>query len=236
MDAVTFILEHEYDPKKYLEATIDLSFANGDWLRTVQKRRRGKDCFIRQHLETCVLTYVATELKTGDLCICGSEQFADYRDQLLSWEVCEPHMADCGLKPGFEASAQGFVAHLKQWLTEVAEEVDRTKPENHELVITEKGEPVLKKPVRKTVPMALFPGGNICEDGAHHPTIVGCYLFGRVGSLLLQPPGNRIDKQSRNLGWYKAVLYDPRGDSLLTSQTFEHVSQALLHHPSKIGA
>ena len=50
--------------------------------------------FIRQHLETCVLTYVATELKTGDLCIRGSEQFADYRDQLLSWEVCEPQVAD----------------------------------------------------------------------------------------------------------------------------------------------
>lgn len=152
MDAVTFILEHEHDPKKYLEATIDLSFANGDWLRTVQKRRKGKDCFIRQHLETCVLTYVATELKTGDLCIRGSEQFADYRDQLLSWEACEPQVADYCLKLGFEASAQGFVENLKQWLTEVAQEVDRTKPENHELVITEKGEPVLKKPVRKTAP------------------------------------------------------------------------------------
>src|SRR6185437_4956694 len=84
--------------------------------------------------------------------------------------------------------------------------------------------------------IALFPGGNIFENGAHHPIIVGCYLFGRVGSLLLQPPDNRIDKQSRDLGWDKAVLYNPRGNSLLTSQAFEQVSQALLHHPRKIGA
>src|SRR5689334_10664706 len=64
MKAITFILEHEHDPKKYLEAPIDLSFASGDWQRTVQTRRKGKDWVIRQHLETCVFTYVATELKT----------------------------------------------------------------------------------------------------------------------------------------------------------------------------
>ena len=39
MHAVAFILEHEHDPKKYLEATLDLSFASGDWQRTVQTRR-----------------------------------------------------------------------------------------------------------------------------------------------------------------------------------------------------
>ena len=85
MNAVTFLLEHEQDPKKYLEATIDLSFANKDWQRTVMVRRRRRDWFIRQHLETCVFSYVVAELKTGDLCVRGSEQFADYRDQLLSW-------------------------------------------------------------------------------------------------------------------------------------------------------
>jgi hypothetical protein len=33
--------------------------------------------------------------------------------------------------------------------------VDRTKPDNHELVITEKGEPVLRKPPHKTPPKGL---------------------------------------------------------------------------------
>jgi hypothetical protein len=36
---------------QYLEATIDLSFASKKWLRTVMVRRKGKSCFIRQHLE-----------------------------------------------------------------------------------------------------------------------------------------------------------------------------------------
>ena len=155
MNAVTLILEHEQDPKKYLEATIDLSFANKDWQRTVMVRRRRSDWFIRQHLETCVFSYVAAELKTGDLCVRGSEQFADYRDQLLSWAECEPKVAEYCQQLGFPSDAEAFVEHLKQWLTDVSLEVDRARPENHELIITEKGEPALRKLPRKTPPKGL---------------------------------------------------------------------------------
>jgi Tn3 transposase DDE domain len=114
-----------------------------------------KDWFIRQHLETCVFSYVAAELKTGDLCVRGSEQFTDYWDQLLSWEECEPKVAEYCQQLGFAMDAEGFVEGLKRWLTQVSLEVDRTKPDNHELVITEKGEPVLKKPPLKTPPKGL---------------------------------------------------------------------------------
>ncbi len=155
MNAVTFILEHEQDPKKYLEATIDLSFASKDWQRTVLVRRRRRDWFIRQHLETCVFSYVAAELKTGDLCVRGSQQFADYRDQLLSWAECEPKVAEYCQQLGFPSDAEVFVEYLKRWLTEVSLEVDRARPENHELIITEKGEPALRKLPRKTPPKGL---------------------------------------------------------------------------------
>jgi hypothetical protein len=37
-----------------------------------------------------VFSYVAEELRTGDLSVAGSEKYADYRVQLLSWEQCEP--------------------------------------------------------------------------------------------------------------------------------------------------
>jgi hypothetical protein len=56
MQAAAFILEHEQDPKKYLEASLDLSFASQDWQKTVQVRRKRKDWYIRQHLETCVFS------------------------------------------------------------------------------------------------------------------------------------------------------------------------------------
>lgn len=63
-DAMNFIIAHEHDPKKYLEATIALSFASEKWQRTVLVRRKRKSWFVRQHLETCVFSYLAEELKT----------------------------------------------------------------------------------------------------------------------------------------------------------------------------
>ncbi len=153
--AMSFLIAHEQDPKKYLEATFDLSFASAKWQRTVCKRRKGKDWFIRQHLETCVFSYVAAELRTGDLCVAGSEQFADYRDQLLSWEECEPKVAEYCQRLDLPMTAEGFVEHLRTRLTEVAERVDRTRPANHELLINERGEPSLKRLRAKATPPGL---------------------------------------------------------------------------------
>jgi hypothetical protein len=48
------------------------------------------------------------------------------------------------------------VEHLRTWLTEVTAEVDRTRPTNRELVITDKGEPVLKKTPAKAQPSGLL--------------------------------------------------------------------------------
>jgi hypothetical protein len=155
IEAMNFIIAHEHDPKKYLEATLDLSFASAKWQRTVMVRRKRKSWYIRQHLETCIFSYVAEELKTGDLCVAGSEQYADYRDQLLSWEECEPKVAEYCQRLNFPMTAEGFVEHLRIWLTEVAAEVDRTRPQNHELVINEKGEPALKRLRAKATPANL---------------------------------------------------------------------------------
>src|SRR5438105_993121 len=154
IDAMNFIIAHEQDPKKYLETTIDLSFASKKWLRTVMVRRKSKSWFIRQHLETCVFSYVAAELKAGDLCVVGSEQFADYRDQLLSWEECAPKVAQYCQRLDLPMTAEGFVEHLRTRLTEVAANVDRTRPENRELIINEKGEPSLKRLKAKESPPA----------------------------------------------------------------------------------
>ena len=155
IDAMNFIIAHEQDPKKYLETTIDLSFASKKWLRTVMVRRKSKSWFIRQHLETCVFSYVAAELKTGDLCVAGSEQFADYREQLLSWEECEPKVAEYCQRLDLPMTAEGFVEHLRTRLTEVAANVDRTRPENRELIINERGEPSLKRLQAKAAPQGL---------------------------------------------------------------------------------
>lgn len=96
-----------------------------------------------------MFSYLAAELKTGDLCVRGSQNCADYREQLLSWDERKPMVTDycCGL--GIAGSSDGFVKQLKAWLTQVAQEVDLTYSQNTHVVIGKTGEPVLKQFVAK---------------------------------------------------------------------------------------
>jgi TnpA family transposase len=155
MDAIKYLITNEQSTKKFLPATLDLSFASQKWLRTVVVQRRGKSYHLRQHLETCIFSYIAAELKTGDLYAKGSEQFADYRRQLLTWAECEPKVAEYCQHLNFPMTADGFVEHLQTQLSTIAAQVDRSRPDNHELVMNEKGEPSLKRLKAKATPRGL---------------------------------------------------------------------------------
>jgi len=107
-----------------------------------------------RHVPSCIL-YVTVELKTGDLCVEGSEQFADYRELLLSWEECEPKVAQYCQRLTLPMTVESFVEHLRTKLIKVAAEVDWTCEANQELMINEGGEPVLKKLRAKPTPAGL---------------------------------------------------------------------------------
>ena len=109
------------------------------------KRRDGQAALNRRHLEVCVFYHLAAELKTGDVCVEGSEKYADHRDQLLSWEECEPLVKDYCSELGLAATPEEFAAQLRELLHTTAEEVGRSYPENSSVVITENGEPVMKR-------------------------------------------------------------------------------------------
>lgn len=82
--ALQFLLDHENRKIENLQSELDLSFANEQWRNTVYV---GKDTGLihRRHLEICIFSCLASELRTGDLCVKGSENYADYRGQLLPW-------------------------------------------------------------------------------------------------------------------------------------------------------
>jgi hypothetical protein len=46
---------------------------------------------------------------------------------------------------GLEPTSEGFVTQLRELLSTTAKEVDRSYPENSSVVITESGEPVMKR-------------------------------------------------------------------------------------------
>ncbi len=84
-----FLLLNENRRVEHLPTSIDLSFANEQWKQTLRVGK-GSNLLYRKRLEICIFSYLASELKTGDVSVQGSEKYADYRKQLLSWKECEP--------------------------------------------------------------------------------------------------------------------------------------------------
>jgi TnpA family transposase len=77
--------------------------------------------------------------------VVGADAYANYLGQLMSWEECEPLVAGYCAQAGLPATAEEFVAGLRQELTEVAARVDAGYPDNSDLVIDENGHPMLKR-------------------------------------------------------------------------------------------
>ncbi|MEH7754733.1 Tn3 family transposase [Bacillus toyonensis] len=148
--ALQFLLLNENRRVEHLPTSIDLSFANEQWKQTLRVGK-GSNLLYRKRLEICIFSYLASELKTGDVSVQGSEKYADYRKQLLSWEECEPLVKEYCKELNFPSSPTQFVKQLKQNLTSVANTVDLNYPNNGQVMITEDGEPILKRFVRKTV-------------------------------------------------------------------------------------
>lgn len=147
-----FLLAHEHCRGEYLADVVNLDFASEQWQRAVFARRDGAVVMRRRLFELCVFSHLAVELRTGDLFVPGSDAYSDHRTQLLPWEACAPRVAEYCRTLGFPETAAGFVAGLKEWLATAAAEADRTYPANGQLTIDPKGEPVLKRLVRKQAP------------------------------------------------------------------------------------
>jgi TnpA family transposase len=143
--ALDFLLLNAHRRGEWLPATVDLKFASVQWQRLVLEKLEQPKRMSRRHFEVCVFSYLAAELKSGDICVLGSGDYADYREQLLSWEECQPMVTEYCQNLGFSQTGNGFVEQLKAWLIDTADQVDAGYPNNQTVVINEWGEPVLKR-------------------------------------------------------------------------------------------
>jgi Domain of unknown function (DUF4158) len=123
--ALELVLSFEHRRRHWLPNDLDLSFISERWRRLVVYREGETERLVRAQLEVCIFTYLAAELKTGDVCVVGSETYADFRVQLLLWEECQPQLEDYCQELGIPADPDQFVTHLQTWLTETAEAVDQ---------------------------------------------------------------------------------------------------------------
>ncbi|MFI2345872.1 hypothetical protein ACH492_02175 [Streptomyces sp. NPDC019443] len=90
---------------------VDISFATQNWQKAVVDRTRPGQ-FVRRHFEAMVFTYLAEELRTGDVAVVGSEEYGDWSKQLLPWDVVEEKLPAYLVEVGLceESEAVGFDA------------------------------------------------------------------------------------------------------------------------------
>ncbi len=148
--ALRFIRSHRHitrdlvDDHLDAEEVLDTSFCSQNWARTIRDRDR-PGMFVRRHLEVCVFSYLAGELRSGDIAVVGADSYANFFDQLLSPAEVEPLIAGYCAEVGLPTTAGEFRGLIEAKLRQTAAEVDAGYPDNADLVIDESGHPVLKR-------------------------------------------------------------------------------------------
>jgi TnpA family transposase len=145
LDALSLVRRLRHARRDEVLDAVDLGFAAERWQRFVAKDRSEPVALDRRALEVCVFVHLADALQAGDVYVVGSENFADYRAQLLSWAECEPRLAAYCAALGMPESGEDFAAALKRELTQAAAAVDAGFAENAELSIDTDGTPHLKQ-------------------------------------------------------------------------------------------
>lgn len=151
--AIRFIVDHRTSKADRVEVEgLDLSWVSAKWWKvlSVRQKQSNDGTVDRRHFEVCVFSQIVHELKSGDLCIPGSDQFSDYTDQLISWSDFEKSASGYCEQAGLQRDCALFIADLKNHLTQTAECVDREFPDSQSLRI-ENGEPILTKGEKKIV-------------------------------------------------------------------------------------
>jgi TnpA family transposase len=145
VDACRFVLEHRHSHKPRLSVPDKLSL---DWLpekwRKIITSQSSSSTeptreVNRKYFEMCVLTQVVTELKTGDLFIKNSEDYNDYRHQLIGWTEYEEQISEYCELLGFPEEPKEFVSVLRCELSESAEATDRRFLDNEYVDIDDDG-------------------------------------------------------------------------------------------------
>jgi hypothetical protein len=141
----------------YLKPLLDLTWVPDTWWRLVAEQSAHTpfpEKVNRRHFEVCLFSQVMWGLKSGDLCIEGSDQFADYREQQISWEEYQATVNDYGRMMGFPVTGAAFVNYMRDRLEARAQATDLAFPTNKSVRI-ENGEPIITKALARPIPPSL---------------------------------------------------------------------------------
>jgi hypothetical protein len=161
-DAIQFLIAHQNSRQDWLDIfplsgdesptenpiiSLNLEWIPPKWWWVITHERNRSTCpsrLCRKHFEVCVFSQIMWELKSGDLYIEGSEAYADYRQQQISWSEYERTVEDYGQLVGLPIEGKAFVTQVKSWLSALANQTDRSFPHN-QYVRLEKDRFIIKK-------------------------------------------------------------------------------------------
>lgn len=149
IDSLGIVLSNANNHQEsFANKEFDTSFMSEKWKNLIYEDIE-KAILSRRYFEMAVFSSLADELKSGDVFIQGAEDYADYRSELLSWDTCQPLLAEHCSEIGLTKDAKGFVKQLRDKLRNKARAVDAGYPDQSSFVIDEKGKPTLKKYVAR---------------------------------------------------------------------------------------
>ncbi|WP_435592259.1 hypothetical protein [Nocardia sp. bgisy118] len=105
----TVVLERD-GVKSVVRVDVD-SFASELWRKVLRDKRRPR--MSRRHLAVCVFSYLAAELRSGDIAVAGSDSYANLHAQLMSWDECAPLVEQFCAQAGMPSEASEL--HSLTW-------------------------------------------------------------------------------------------------------------------------
>jgi hypothetical protein len=88
--------------------------------------------------------HLAAELRSGDIAVVGSDSYANLHAQLMTWQECQPLVAQFCAQAGIPTDAEKLVAFYRDKLIKPAVSVNAGYPANTDLVL-DGDKPVLKR-------------------------------------------------------------------------------------------
>jgi TnpA family transposase len=160
--SLAFMLEHRqrhnewFEFKAKIKAPLtpnDLAWIPERWWQLVtgetQRNAEATQINYRQ-FEVCVCWQMVLELKSGDICVIGSDAYSDHRDELVPMEECERTRHDYGEEVGLPIETDAFINHVRTLLTNAAVQADSTYRDNPYFKITD-GRPKLLRQEKKPI-------------------------------------------------------------------------------------
>lgn len=208
-DALESISIKEFKSKK-----LELTWFSPKWRKFVMQDKNNID---KKKFELFVFTQIASQLKTKDLFVTGSERFVDYTNALMPWKEYDKHIKHYGVVVNKPTEPDAFVVFMQNKLEIACENADLAFNGKVNAKI-KKGKIYLEKIVAKPLPKNFGAIEQLIDENLKQVTLLDI-----------------IAHVARSLHFADIIKpisgHDPKIDDLL-----EHIIAALFCYGCNIGA